>query len=274
MTARLTYETCAGLYGRLLGGASAESLEDVLPGLARNLRTAAAVSAKHWTDCTPFDESARAPLLPDRAMDALGLRRASTLGVVHVSAGLMHTYGYLFSQVRTSYGLKGRRWLGSRLDERLGLPAGLFGPLAPRGEFASNLTAALLRLTGEKGSPPRAAKVKPSAAAAGYLEQRVIWKTPAGKLKNCSVFTHLVPLKPLPGLVTTDAYLLIYSVVRGSRRRFATAFPVDEKFAARVMKTPAVKSAAFKPRFNLYVDPSWTVVSQENLGYRSAAVGR
>ena len=265
-----TYETCAALYARLLGGATAAQLEDVLPGLAANLKTAGDVSAKYWTDSTPYDELAKASILPDPALDALGIRHETTGGVVHVPAGLMHTYGYLFSQLKTAYGLKGKRWIESRLDERLGLPAGTFGPLAPKGEFASNVTAALLKLVGERPYVPSAAKMKIPAKAAGFVEQKVEWKAPDGKTVKAAVFTHLVALKALPGLETADAYLLIYSVVRDGKRRLVTAFPVDEKFAASIMKTPAGKSSAFVPRFNLYVDPSWAVVAQENRGFKPA----
>jgi acyl-CoA synthetase (AMP-forming)/AMP-acid ligase II len=263
-----TYETYAKLYDRLLAGATAAQLEDVLPGLAANLKTADDVSARHWTDCTPFDELAKAYILPDAALDGLGIRHEVSSGVVHVPAGVMHTYGYLFSQLKTAYGLKGKRWIESRVDERLGLPARTFSPLPPQGEFASNVTAALLGLLGEKTSLPRAAKLKPAAKVAGFIEQRVTWKTADGGTQTASVFTHLVELKPLKDLETADAYLLVYSVVAGGKRRLVTAFPIEKGFAASIMKTPAAKSAAFSPRFNLYVDPNWMAVSQDNLGYK------
>ena len=263
-----TYDSYSKLYNRLLSGATVASLEDVLPGLAANLKTANEISAKYWTDSTPFDELAKAYILPDPILDALGIRHETTGGVVHVPAGLMHTYGYLFSQLQTPYGLKGKRWVESRLDERLGLPAGMFLPLAPQGEFASNVTAAFLKLVGERPSIPSAAKLKLKTKAAGCVEQKISWTTPDGKTEKMSVFTHLVPLKPLPGFETTDSYLLIYSVVAGGRRRLVTGFPVDNKFAESIMKIPAGTIASFKPRFNLYVDPAWTVASAETRGFK------
>jgi hypothetical protein len=263
-----TYDAYAQLYHRLSSGATVESLEDVLPGLSGNLKTAKEVSAKYWTDSTPFDEVAKAYILPDNVLDTLGIRHETTGGVVHVPAGMMHTYGYLFSQLVTPYGLKGKRWIESRLDERLGLTAGMFSPLAPQGEFSSNVTAAFLKLVGERPSLPSAAKLKLKAKAAGSVEQKVVWTTPDGKTEKASVFTHLVPLKPLPGFESTDSHLLIYSVVRDGRRLLVTGFPVDDKFAESIMKTPAGKSASFKPRFNLYIDPAWTVVSAESRGFK------
>ncbi len=265
------YRTYAKLYARLMGGATAAQLEDVLPGLSKNIKTAREVSAKYWTDSTIFDELAKAPILPGKVMDALGIPHETTGGIVHAPAGLMHTYGYLFSQLPTAYGLKGKRWIESRVDERLGFPAGTFSPLPPQGEFTSNVTTALLGLIGGKMALPRAAKLKVSAKVVGRVEQRVSWKTPQGRTVTASVFTHLVELKPLAGLETTDAYLLIYSTLQNRRRRLVTAFPVDRKFADGIMKTPPGKSAAFSPRFNLYVDPAWKTITDENLGFRPGA---
>lgn len=263
-----TYETYAKLYDRLMSGASVQQLEPELPGLSGNLKNAREISARYWTDSTPFDELAKEYILPENVLNALGIRHETTGGVVHVPAGMMHTYGYLFSQLKTPYGLKSKRWVESRLDERLGLPPGTFSPVPPRGEFASNVTAAFLKLVGERSSVPGAAKLKLKEKAAGFVEQKLVWKTPNGKTEKASVFTHLVPLKALPDYQTADAYLLIYSVVSGGRRRLVTGFPIEEKFAESIMKTPAGAGASFNPRFNLYVDPSWTVVSAETRGYK------
>jgi hypothetical protein len=86
---------------------------------------------------------------------------------------------------------------------------------------------------------------------------------------KASVFTWLVPLAPLTDMATTDNYLLIYEVLRDGRPRFTTAFPVAQSFADAIMGTKPDKEPVFKPRFNLYVDLSWTVASQENLGWRA-----
>lgn len=269
MPMKLDYATFAKLHARLLDGEPARRLEDVLPGLSRNLRTAGEVSERYWTDCVVFDELAKADILPEKAMRGLGIRRETTGGVAHAPAGVMHTYGYLFSQLQTAYGLKGKRWVESRLDERLGLPAGTFSPLAAKGEFASNLTSVLLQLVGAPRKLARAAQLKPAPKARGRVEQRVTWKTPGGETVSASVFTHIVPLAPLAGLETSDEYLLIYEVVRGGRHRFTTAFPVAKGFADGVMAAKPDARPVFQPRFNLFVDPAWTVSAQENLGYRA-----
>ncbi|MBI2386746.1 MAG: hypothetical protein HYV14_12125 [Elusimicrobia bacterium] len=263
------YEAYAKLHARLMDRDDAKRLEDALPRLRRNLKIARTVSDLYWTDCTIFDELAKAEILEEKAMKGLGIRREVTGGVAHAPAGVMHTYGYLFSQLRTAYGLKGKRWIESRLDERLGLPAGTFGPLPPEGEFASNLTSTLLHLIGAPAKIAHATSVAPAERTLGRVEQRVTWRTPAGKTMKAVVSTYLAPLMPLPGLETTDNFLLIYEVYRDGRHRFTTAFPVGKDFADAVMATKPGNEPAFKPRFNLFVDPAWTVAEQENLGWRA-----
>lgn len=271
---RLDYGAFAALHARLLRGETAAQMEDELPGLAANIETAARVSKDYWTDCTVFDELAKADILAAPALDALGISRKEDGGVTHVPAGAMHTYGYLFSQLKTSYGLKGKRWLESRLDERLGLPAASFSPWAARGEFTSNVTRALLRLAGETPELARAAPLEPAAEAIGRLEQRVTWRVPDGGEVTAVVVTRLTALKPLRGAPAGDVALLGYEVVQDGRRRLVTAFPIDRKFADALAATPASKEPAFKPRFNLYVHPAWTVVAQETEGFIRATKRR
>lgn len=174
-----------------------------------------------------------------------------TSGVAHVPAGLMHTYGYLFSRLETPFGLKSKRWLWSRLDERLGLPAGTFSPTPPEGEFATNVTRALRRIVGRPG--------------AGRVEETVTWLAPEGA-RTWTVLTYLHPLAAYPGR-EAESHLLVYAVEAGGVRRFVTAFPVDPGFAAKVMATPPGKGAAFTPRYNLFVDPSWKVASWSSRGW-------
>lgn len=263
----MNYETFASLYARLMNGETAARLEDAVPGLKRNLKTASRVSADYWTDCTPYDELAKEDILPVQVLEALGIRRTVDGGVAHVPAGVMHTYGYLFSQLKTAYGLKGKRWIESRLDERLGLPAGTFSPYTPRGEFASNVTSVLLQLAGERPKLARAARLRPTAKILGRIEQNVTWRALGGEEISALVVTRLVELRPLAGFETSDVALLIYEVVRDGRRRLVTAFPVGRGFADDLTAAKPSEEASFRPRFNLFIDPSWTVVAQKNSGF-------
>jgi hypothetical protein len=263
----LGYKDYARLYGRLAAGKTAADLEDAIPGLRGRLASAAEISRRWWTDSTPGDELAHEQILPDDVLDALGIPHRVDGGVEHVPAGLMHTYGYVFAQVKTAYGLKGKRWIESRVDERLGLPAGTFSPNPPEGEFLANLTATLARLVGLPADVPGALKTEPNARALGAVEERVRWRRPDGAAVVGVVRTHLVALGPARGLKTADTHLLIYELELGGERRFVTAFPIESAFARTFLDAKPADDAAFKPRFNLYVDPSWTVFERRSAGF-------
>ena len=258
-----SYSLFAGLYQRMMTGQNAAELEDEIPGLAAKLAEAAHVSAESSTDSTPYDELARQDILPDRVLDALGIPHAIDGGVKHVPAGLMHTYGYLFSQLQTAFGLKGKRWVESRVDERLGLPAGLFSPFTPRGEFLTNLTTVLSILL-----------ANPPASTIGTLSETVTWRLPDGSSRTSVVGTHLIRLAELADYQTTDVALLVYEVTTGGppvgagkQRRFVTAFPVGQASSTRSPRRPSSVGAAFIPRYNLYVDSAWTVTSYATPGF-------
>ncbi|MBI3544228.1 MAG: hypothetical protein HY075_13240 [Deltaproteobacteria bacterium] len=268
---KMSYELFAKLHARIVERhAQARDLEDELPGLAGRLKIAEKVSADYWTDSTPFDELAKSYILPDAVLDALAIPRATTHGLVHVPAGVMHTYGYLFSQLRTAFGLKGKRWIESRLDERLGLPAGAFSVLPPKGEFLSNVTRAFFKVLGVSAGLPRAAALSPKTRLTGTITEQVVWKTGDGAVKRGVVRTHLVDLLPLKDQQTTDVKLLIYEAELDGRRRLVTGFPVDEKFATSIVASGPATDTVFKPRFNLYVDPSWSVLEHRSEGFVSA----
>ncbi len=261
------YATYAALFARLMQGQTADQLQDVLPGLPQRLHIAAQVSHKYWTDSNLLDANAKADILPPKAMKGLGIPRRVTAGIPHAPAGMMHTYGYLFSQLQTPYGLKGQRWIEARIDERLGLPAGTFGPEPPAGEFTSNLTAVLYRLIGVTGAPSAAAALEPEATPLGRLEEAVTWETPEGQRVSASIRTHLFDMRSVPGAAGDGEPLLVYEVVRGGRHRLVTAFPAAGGTADFIRSAKPADDTDFKPLYNLYVDPRWRVVARHSSGF-------
>lgn len=261
------YATYAALFSRLMQGQTAAQLQDVLPGLSQRLRIAAEVSRKHWTDSNLLDANTKSAILPPKAMQGLDIPLRVTAGIPHAPAGMMHTYGYLFSQLQTPYGLKGRRWIEARIDERLGLPAGTFSPEPPAGEFTSNLTAVLYRLIGVAGAPSTAAALEPAATPLGRLEEDVTWETPEGRRVSASVRTHLFDMPSILGAAEDGEPLLIYEVVRGGRHLIVTAFTAGGGTAGFIRSAKPADDDAFKPLYNLYVDPRWRVVARHSSGF-------
>lgn len=256
-----------------LGGgdrfAAVRALERRMPGFSRRFE-----KAHHpellacWAHSSPIDANAHGEILPEATRARLGMTTAylsETRPFVH--AGLMHSYGYLFSTLQTPYGLKGKRWVESRIDERLGLAAGTLAPVPVEGgEFLHNLTWLLYHLTGDwEAIPPAlqgriAGEISPSLGRKedfprpeGVVEEKVAYENG----EHLVVRTHFFPLAPLADYETRDASLLVYSVVYPGSEipRLVTAFPVDAGFVARVLD-PNAPAVEFVSRYNLVLDPA------------------
>ncbi|WP_158685456.1 amino acid deaminase [Microbacterium halophytorum] len=79
-----------------------------------------------WARSTVVDENIGEAVIDRELFDALhaaaGVDAAFPVG----NAGVIHVYGYLFSTVRTPFGLKSDRWNDGALARTLGLPADRF----------------------------------------------------------------------------------------------------------------------------------------------------
>lgn len=286
MSASERYAFWAQIYNRINSGASCETLLKVIPKVSQSLAVARQVSSVFWTDSVIMDEIAQEAILNDNVLRSIGIPGQRDQNVIHVSAGVMHSYGYLLSQVVTKYGLKGKRWIELRVDERLGLPAGTFDPFG-KGEFLSNLTFVLNQIIPKFNSfqaKPRDLKLLKKHMAPGLeqmvnelrlgdkymgaLREEVVWQKPNGQRVVATIGTHLVQLNSLSDYAPSESIWLVYDVTfDGQPRRFVTAFPVTEDFAAAIIKTPSSVGKAFAPRFNLYIDQSWSVVNYRSLGF-------
>ncbi|WP_428831926.1 amino acid deaminase [Gulosibacter sediminis] len=103
---------------------------------------AAAGRFAQWGRSTVIDENTGGPVLDrklfDHLHDAAGIEATYPVG----NAGLLHVYGYWFSDEPTPYGYKRDRWLDGNLALALGLPAEAFHLDGP-GTLLERVTAAI-----------------------------------------------------------------------------------------------------------------------------------
>jgi hypothetical protein len=213
----------------------------ILGALAPNLVTAIRVDASSpeclnaWGQCLNFDELALGTIVAPSVLSAI----AKLAGLSPIDpgwhAGLTHTYGYLFSLLRTGFGYKRKRWVSPELARGFRLPPESLGPTPSTGSFLSNVTwffghfafrgeaAALTRLTTING------QVSPELRDFSYdscPKTRVVETvTVAGpRPGTIELRTDLVAL-PEPG---SSSHLLIYSVndSRENGPRLISGFPV------------------------------------------------
>lgn len=147
----------------------APSPQSPLPSRASALAHIRADAAAHrfteWGQSTLIDEHTGVPSIDQELFDALhaaaGIAAAFPIG----NAGVIHVYGYWFSEVPTPFGLKRARWADGALAAAFGLPRDAFhltGSPAARPSGAPAPTplqrvAAAMRATLE--SPPPGALV-------------------------------------------------------------------------------------------------------------------
>lgn len=229
-----------------------------------------------WGRSINFDEGAREVILEPGIIESFermfGVPPGARPGRI-VHAGIEHTYGYLFSLVRTPFGFKRARWVRPTLDEGFLLPRGTISPLPGQGTLFSNVTYWIGRMAFRDDPRELGILEKDGAAAAAAvrdfhysrlsftrLEETV--KVPGPGVDGAvgdriiRLRTDLVPfLRPVQG--DPDSHLLVYSVSDPGEggARLITAFPVERSFVEKVTDPGALGSG--KPvttRYNGYVE--------------------
>ncbi|RZU65765.1 hypothetical protein EV379_2103 [Microterricola gilva] len=115
-----------------------------------------------WGESTVIDEHSGTAVVGRPLFDLLhelaGVRAVWPVG----NAGLLHVYGYLFSEEKTPFGYKRERWMGGGVAAALDLPSEHFSPWTVHGTetLLQRVTdAALPRLGAEPGHAGPAASV-------------------------------------------------------------------------------------------------------------------
>ena len=129
---------------------TAEDLKQASPSLFQQItRDAEETSLKAlWGTSINYDEFAKGVIVDPAILKVLAetfrVKLTDSMLAEHLSnAGMEHTYGYLFSRLKTAFGYKRARWVRGDLERGFDLPVGTLGPQAPQasgGSFFSNVT--------------------------------------------------------------------------------------------------------------------------------------
>ncbi|MGV9769122.1 amino acid deaminase [Microbacterium sp. NPDC003461] len=155
-----------------------------------------------WGHSTVVDENVGAPVITrelfDLLHDAAGIDAEFPIG----NAGVVHLYGYFFSDVPTPYGYKRDRWNDGVLACALGLPGAAF------------------RLG---DSPDETPLARVTAAALPLLQD-----PPADAVAVLDVPVDGVPTRAVVTAGSGGSGVLCYGVDEGQRLRLVTLFPVAD----------------------------------------------
>src|SRR6185437_3416867 len=122
-------------------------------------------------------------------------------------AGMEHTYGYLFSTLKTAFGYKRARWVHGDTERGFGLQVGALGPDTPKvsgGSLFSNATYFFGRIAFRDNPELLAALKRGSKAVAkqilqfDYTSLKTIRLEETIASKNVSLRTDLVPFAIKP----------------------------------------------------------------------------
>ena len=219
---------------------------------------------KLWGRCRNHDDLADEQIVHPAILsvieDLAGVEMKDPL----VHAGLQHTYGYLFSLVKTPYGHKRDRWVQPDLENGFGISTPTLRPNPTAGSLLNNLTYFLGRIAWQGREKEirllRQYKhlVSTMLTSFGYRKQKrcgiletIRAKTPGQSQRQVRIFTHLIPV-PHPSNVR---YLLIYwyDDPAESNAKLLTAFPATVTTFDELASQPMGHNVVIRVRFNGYV---------------------
>jgi hypothetical protein len=192
---------------------------------------------------------------------------ASPSGHPLAHAGMEHTYGYLFSVLKTQFGFKRARWVEGEIEKGFSLIPGLLGARPASGTLFANVTFFIGQIAfrgqvariktlshGAKDLPKALREFKFGELRPIRLDETVDARDSTGGNRPVTLHTDLIPfLKPQP----KNSHLLIYSVTDPSTggARLITAFPVAQGFVDSVLKESELgEGKPIKTRYNGWVE--------------------
>lgn len=220
-----------------------------------------------WGRSANFDEHAGQTILHPAIVRAIGQLAGVPMRGRFVHAGLLHTYGYLFSLIDTPYGAKRDRWVSEEWERGFGLERSLLGPNPKAGTLLANLTWFLGHIVFQ-GRPRLLHVLNADVAAVApqiirydfdkldvrRLREQVIFPHKTGRL--ACLQTDLVPFPRRPANSEAESTVLIYSIQNSLRAapRLVTAFPVSTE-TARDLEASFSRPgpAAIRLRYNAYL---------------------
>ncbi|MGK5086658.1 hypothetical protein WDW86_03805 [Bdellovibrionota bacterium FG-2] len=230
------------------------SFEKAAPGLVNQIKADSTSPLRNlWGQSINYDELAKGVILSGEILHKLeslfgvpqSLEKAYDLDRSIAHAGLEHTYGYLFSLLKTSFGYKRARWVQGEIEKGFGLPAGLLSPTPSSGTLFSNASVFFGKIAFRNSAKEKTLLNKSAGTAAQAIrefnpttlrttriEEQVEIETTTVGIRKVLLRTDLTPF------TKGDGWLLVYSVVDSELggARLITAFPIKSDFAINLLK--------------------------------------
>ncbi len=257
------HKTTQLLHAARHGRIGARQFENALPGIAGQIRKDAESDCfQHWARSLNIDKLERKQIVDPKLLTVIG--RLSGIPIRDgqtYHAGLIHTYGYLLSQLKTQFGFKRERWTSGVIESGLGTAPGTFSPTSQQGTLLQNATYLLLNLSHR--SEPDGQQwhsafncLAPSLLNFDFTKipiQRIRERVqPNSRSSPIELFTDLAMFRRT---TQTSAALLVYSCREGrQQQQLVTCFPVNRKTVDELLDEACRNDTPIRPRHNLYLD--------------------
>jgi hypothetical protein len=199
-----------------------------------------------WGESINFDELAKGIIVRPEILTAIAkdfgvsfpAEPTTTANYDRIAmAGMEHTYGYLFSILKTAYGYKRARWVGGEVENGFGFPLGVFSPDAPK--FQSTLFGDVTIFAGNIAFRDNAENLKiirrhtkyasPLVQSFDFSSLKITRVTEiieaTATNPRVEIHTDFVPFThPNTATPAGDQYILVYSI----NGKLVTMFPVAQ----------------------------------------------
>jgi len=223
-----------------------------------------------WGTSINYDELTKqviiSPYIADELSKAFNVNPLWNPGDKLMHAGLQHTYGYMLSNLMTSFGYKRARWVRPDIENGFGLSKGLLGPLPKEGTLFTNVTYFLSQLAfkDEKQILENLEKNKSILNIPSELINFDYSKLNMTRLeekiqigpRSVVIRTDIFPFINLPLKPTDNSSLLIYSVIDSKEDgpKLITAFPIAPSFEVALFQEKNLgENKKITSRYNAWI---------------------
>lgn len=209
-----------------------------------------------WGMSLNFDSNANKTIVDEKILKDLQAIFSIQNDNQKVHAGVIHTYGYLFSIIDTPYGYKRKRWIDPTLNTGFSLSSQALSPFAIEGGMFSNVTYFAGRIAFKSED-----RLTQLAALKNVANEVFIFDY--SKLKKFRLeedigqYVLVTTFVEIPKKTDQNEFLLIYSTVNKSNHeeKLITAFPVNkETYQKTTAPSELGENKKITLRYNAYLE--------------------
>jgi hypothetical protein len=214
-----------------------------------------------WGESLNFDSGAKAKIVNDVIIfsleDFFQIERNSEIA----PAGIMHVYAYLFSNLKTTYGLKRQRWVDLEVNNNFLFKNKVIAPVPNEGTLLQNVSyfAGMLAFQNEKNKQLLIGLEDVSREIKNFryseLKLTILTEEITKSQLHLKLLTTIVRF-PKKTLENGNDYWLIYSTLdsKSGDEKLITAFPIKkDAYYKMISETELGIDRPILVRYNAYV---------------------